>query len=1063
MWSEALKAKLTGAEVMAARQRLADLKWYGLTVLSVCGAVGASLLIQRLQFRVPAAPLLLFVVAISSWYGGRGPGVLGVILSTISFYYYFVEPVHTIYIYASEVPYFIVFTALTLLLSWFGTIRRHAEAVLREQANLLDLTHDTVLVMNLEGVVQYWNRGAEERYGWSAEQAVGRIAYDLLKTVLPAPFEQIKAEVTRTGRWEGEFAHTRRDGTQVIVGSRWAVQRDRKGAAVAILETNNDITERKQAEAALRRSNRELRAISVCNQTLLRATDEQSLLDQICRIACNEAGYRMAWVGYAEQDATRSVRRVASAGAEECYLATAEVSWSEGDEGGLTWTAIHTGQTCCCQDLATDSRMSAWRDEAHRHGFLSAIALPLTDEHANTFGALSVYSSEPHAFTTEEIRLLEELSGDLAFGIVNLRTRIERQRAEEALRENEMRFRTLVDHVADAIFVYDFEQGTIVDVNPQACGSLGYSRQELVGEGWMGFHLDADLSALEAVAQRAAAGETVIDTHWHRRKDGTVFPVEVHTTLILYDGRRLLLMVARDITDRLRAEEAVRQSEKQLRDVIDTIPAYVWSALPDGSLDFLSKRCLEFSGDSFEESLGPGWEHVLHSEDRDRFLNEARAAFATGEPFETEARYRRADGQYRWLLVRAVPLRDEKGTIVKWYGANTDIDDRKRAEEALKRSEAYLADAERLTHTGAWASDGATRPLYWSEAVFRIYGFDPQNGLPDREQPLERVHPEDRDRFSQAFQRTICQKADTDVEYRVLLPDGTLKHVYALAHPVLNSNGDLVEVVGTVVDITERKRAEEECERLHELEADLAHIDRVSMMGELAASIAHEINQPLAGIVSNGGACLRWLTGEEPNLEEAREAVRDIVRDGKRAGEIIARIRAMTKRTAPPRENLDVTETIREVLALLGDEAKRRSVVIRTQFAEDLSNVSGDRVQLQQVVLNLVMNAMDAMSTVVDRERQLVITTQNIAEERVEVTVEDSGIGLDPNTMARIFEPFYTTKSGGMGMGLSISRSILQRHRGSLWATANDGPGTSFHFTLPKYQGEESHAGTAAD
>jgi len=223
-----------------------------------------------------------------------------------------------------------------------------------------------------------------------------------------------------------------------------------------------------------------------------------------------------------------------------------------------------------------------------------------------------------------------------------------------------------------------------------------------------------------------------------------------------------------------------------------------------------------------------------------------------------------------------------------------------------------------------------------------------------------------------------------------------------------------------------------------------------------------QVRGGVTGIVSNGGAGLRFLAGDAPDLEEAREALRDIVRDGKRAGEVIARIRALTKRTAPPRERLDLNETVREVLTLIGDEARKRRVVIRTQFADDLSAVSGDRVQLQQVLLNLLMNAMDAMSSVEDRARQLVIITQNIDQEQLQVTVEDAGTGMDPNTMARIFEPFYTTKAGGMGMGLSISRSIVQNHGGRLWATANEGPGTSFHFTLPKYQREESNAEAAA-
>jgi PAS domain S-box-containing protein len=520
-----------------------------------------------------------------------------------------------------------------------------------------------------------------------------------------------------------------------------------------------------------------------------------------------------------------------------------------------------------------------------------------------------------------------------------------------------------------------------------------------------------------------------------------------------------VLLILAWVAYQLRIRQLQREFKK-LQEVIEAIPAYVWSALPDGSVDFVNRRWLDFSGFSLEQASGWGWSESLHPDDRDRFMEAWRTTFASGQPMEAEVRVRRADGQYRWLLVHNVPLRDKAGKIVKWYGKSTDIDDRKRAEQALRLSEAYLADAQRLTGTGAWASDGATRPLYWSKEVFRIFGFDPEQGLPPLDKPLERVHPEDRDQFWRTFQRTIQEKVDSELEYRVVLPDGTVKHVHAVAHPVADPGQEIVQVVGTIVDITNRKRAEEERARLRQLEADLAHINRVSMMGELAASIAHEVNQPLTGIVSNGSACLRFLAGDAPNLEEAREAVSDIVRDGKRAGEVIARIRALTKRAAPPRERLDLNETIRDVLAITRDQAKRNSVVIGTQFAADLSPVFGDRVQLQQVLLNLVINAMEAMSSVEDRARQLVITTWNAEPGLVQVTVADSGTGLDPDAMARIFEPFHTTKTGGMGMGLSISRSIVQNHGGRLWATANDGPGTRFHFSLPKYEEEEHNAKT---
>ena len=259
-------------------------------------------------------------------------------------------------------------------------------------------------------------------------------------------------------------------------------------------------------------------------------------------------------------------------------------------------------------------------------------------------------------------------------------------------------------------------------------------------------------------------------------------------------------------------------------------------------------------------------------------------------------------------------------------------------------------------------------------------------------------------------------------------------------------------------DISDRVRAEEQRDRLRELEADLAHINRVSLLGELTASIAHEVNQPLAGVVSNAGASLRWLAGDPPNLEKAREAVSRIGRDGKRAGEIIARVRALTRRAATPHEKLDLNQTIQEVLALVGDEVKKNSVMIRPRFADDVFSVLGDRVQLQQVVLNLVLNGIEAMSSVGGRARDLVITTRNLEPDHVQVTVEDSGTGLDPSALDKIFDPFYTTKPGGMGMGLSISRSIIEAHGGRLWATAKDGPGTMFHFTLRTYQEDESHA-----
>jgi PAS domain S-box-containing protein len=507
--------------------------------------------------------------------------------------------------------------------------------------------------------------------------------------------------------------------------------------------------------------------------------------------------------------------------------------------------------------------------------------------------------------------------------------------------------------------------------------------------------------------------------------------------------------------DRLRATaDALRRSEAYLVEAQRLTHTGSWADDGTGRPLYWSEELYRIFGFDPQQGLPTRDQPLerIHQEDLDKFLHTFETAIRQKVDAELEYRIMLPDGSVKYVHTIGHPVLNADGELAELVGTTVDITARKRAEETLRRSQAYLAEAERLTHTGSFAGDSTTQPLYWSEELYRTFGFDPQQGLPTRDQPLERIHPEDRDSFLQAFSRVIDQRVDSEVEYRIVLPDGAIKWVHGIGHPVLNANGELVEVIGTTVDITERKHAEEERVRLHQLETDLEHINRVSIMGELTASIAHEVNQPLSGVVSNGSACLRWLAGDTPNIEEARETARRIVRDGRRAAEIIGRIRALTKRTAMPKGELDLNETIREILPLVGDEAKKKSVMIRTCFGNDVFPVLGDRVQLQQVVLNLVMNGIEAMNTIADRARELLITSRNTDPDQVEVTVEDSGTGLDPDASARIFDAFYTTKPAGMGMGLSICRSILQAHHGRLWATANQGPGTTFHFTLPKEQ-----------
>jgi PAS domain S-box-containing protein len=362
--------------------------------------------------------------------------------------------------------------------------------------------------------------------------------------------------------------------------------------------------------------------------------------------------------------------------------------------------------------------------------------------------------------------------------------------------------------------------------------------------------------------------------------------------------------------------------------------------------------------------------------------------------------------------------------------------------EELRRSERYLAEAQRLTHTGSWAWRVAGGDaLHVSEEWYRIYGFDPEEGMSAWEKRLQRLHPEDRAKWQRAVDRAIREKSDYEVEVRVLLPGGMVKNIHIVGHPVLNASGDVVQFVGTSMDISASKRAEE-------AQADLAHVSRVTTMGELTASLAHEMKQPIAAAAINASTCLRWLEGDTPNIEEARAAAMRISKDAKRAGEIISRIGLFFKKGMSERELVDVNEVIREMIVILRSEAMRYSISLRTELAGDLPQVMGDHVQLQQVLMNLMINGIEAMKDV-DGTRELAIRSQRAENEQVLVSVSDIGVGLPPHQTDQIFNAFFTTKPQGTGMGLRISRSIIESHGGRLWAADNSPRGASFQFTLP--------------
>lgn len=487
----------------------------------------------------------------------------------------------------------------------------------------------------------------------------------------------------------------------------------------------------------------------------------------------------------------------------------------------------------------------------------------------------------------------------------------------------------------------------------------------------------------------------------------------------------------------------IKKSEAKLRRVIDTIPTLSWCNLPDGSNEFLSKGWHEYTGLSPEEANGWGWQAAFHPDDLPPLMKRWQELLISGEPGEIESRLCRFDGVYRWFLIRVEPYRDETGTIVRWYGTSTDIEDRKHAEQELLRKEAFLTKAQRLSATGSFSWCVETDEIAFSEEACRIFGFEP-GGLVTFELMKSRIHPEDLLLLAERAEAARKTSEGQDYEIRLLMSDGSLKYLHTTSNETRDLSGRR-EYIGAIQDVTQRRLAQES---LNKARSELAHVSRVTSLGALTASMAHEINQPLSGIITNANTCLRMLSADPPNIDGARETARRTIRDGNRASNVITRLRTLFSKKEVAAEDVDLNEAAREVVTLLLNELQRNKAILHYELADRLPIVQGDRIQLQQVILNLIRNASDAMSGIEDRPRRLLIRTEQLDED-VCLAVQDSGIGFDGAIADRLFESFYTTKPKGMGIGLSVSRSIIEAHHGRLWAKANEGPGATFAFSIP--------------
>ena len=763
-------------------------------------------------------------------------------------------------------------------------------------------------------------------------------------------------------------------------------------------------------------------------------------------------------------------------------------------------------------------------------------------------------------------------------GYVNIRRDItDRKRAEEALRASSRRIENILEGITDQFYAMDCEW-RFTYINERALGYIqrakgkDLTRQDLLGKNVWELYPELVGSVYYQKYHEALREQKTVHFEVYYPPNDTWG--EMHA----YPSEEGLSVYWQNITERKRAEEKLRRSEGYLAEAqrVSHTGSWAWNISTGECFWSLEHfRIFGLDPDNFKTTKETT-QRLIHSEDLPFVEQTLEKAVRDRSDFELDYRIVRPDGSTRYHRGVGHPVVNESGEL-EFIGTVVDVTESKLAEEQLRRSEAFLAEGQTISHTGSWAVKFPSEEVFWSQEIFRIYGIEAAT-KPSQEIAFQVIHPEDRQFVRKAFERAVRDQSDFAVEHRALLADGSIKHLHALGHPVLNESGDLVEYVGTVMDITERKQAEEHLtyqakllasihdavfatddqlvltawnraaeeiygwkaeevlgrkvqdvvrsqftatqrseairalaetghyhtevvhyhrdgrqlwiegdamvlrnetgrmtgyvtacrditerkrteEELRKAQTQLAHAMRVTMMGELAASIAHEINGPLGSIVNNGNACLRLIGAGPEAQDEAREALADIVADAERAGAIIARIRALVQRSQTERVPLQLTDVLGEALALARRELIEQRITVCNEVPEDLSKVWGDRVQLQEVFHNLIINAVDAMSAVEDDRRLLIMRGRpDTLENRpaVLISVEDRGASFRPEDSERLFKAFFTTKRHGMGMGLRISRSIVEAHGGRLWATLNDGQGATFHFALPVGKSDET-------
>jgi PAS domain S-box-containing protein len=971
------------------------LRRYGLAIAS-CGLAALA----AFCLDAPASCFSLAIM-VSNLYGGRGPGLLSIALSGLVFDDLFLSPRFHL---SAESPTHLRLIALLgtgLAIAVLIEAKRRVEARREQIAAELHKSESYLEeAQRLSHVGSFgWNTVTDKIY-WSAETS--RIAgYEpsvtpslelVYQRIHPDDRTMVKDLLDRASRTGAELDFNHRfqlpDGSTKYVHVVAHSHQDGTGA-FEYIGTAMDVSLRKQAEESLRASEFNFRLIvdslpgQVCTLTPSGAIEHvnQQVLEY----------FDMTFEELKKWDSTEAVH--------PDDLKNVLASGRRSMEAGVPY------------DLEQRLRRG---DGMYRWFQVRSIPIPDKDGHIVRW--------------------------------YNLLTDIDdRKKAEENARARENTFRLILDSIPGLVCT-NTPSGELETVNQPLVDYTGMTLEELRGAWPSLLHEEHREKVLEQWVHSVQLGQ-ILDVEFRLLRADGVYRW-LHARVVPHrdvEGKIVRSYgLITDIDDRKRAEHALQEAELRYRLVANSIPGLVYTTDGVGQMQFVNQKMQEFLGQTSQAITA--WTPYLHADDVSQFTDLWSHSVETGNPFEAECRVRRADGVYRWLEVRGSPMRESDGRIARWYNLASDIEARKRTEQSLRDAENNYRVIVNSIPGMAFTST-VTGEVEFINPQIMAYGGRSLEDL--RTDWAASVHPEDRPRKMEMWAYSMKTGLPFDHEARVRRADGVYHWLHSLALPITEADGTVRRWCGLMVDIDDRKRAEE---ALHETEARLSRATQIATVGELAASIAHEINQPLAAVVANSHACLRWLSADPPNIHKANETAEMLVRDGRRAGEVVTRLRSLFTRSAKmERIDVDVNDIIREVLRIIWSETVRRRIVVETNLNESLPLMTGDRVQLQQLLLNLFLNGMEAMAPVLDRPKSLFVRSNLNSDQNVLVEVHDSGIGM--RNPEKIFEAFFTTKENGMGMGLAICRSIVEAHNGRLWAMPGQTHGTTFCFTLPVQTG----------